>query len=388
MDSIPTMDQVEAIAALENPVLRNLQITQCYLELSAGLLRITGGNANWCTFAVWASKQAGQTIRKEDLQLILEGVLRTSPGPSQALGELVSALQRLRPERNPEQIRRSIWESFNFYQAIEQTSAAVARGNRKVFAEIAWQFARFYATCLPGGAPGGNFDDFCGSLAPGAPPDGQDYLAHAFSHLHEAILETDPHRQVELMLLSNIEIGFHEQTRLQPEIQSALDAPFLNETQFVQRLLKQLFPRSTALALQARALLMKLLGRPPALELAVRLLLSSAQVTLRQALTEMMLSIGLPGVRLRLWRDLQGEYPVLLRQITHPELARMLAQFDPTPDGPSGSGAVDWASLPERLHFILEFFRLYQQQEMIFSACFSPEQVREIKAGHIPQGRL
>ena len=67
----PPATEVERIAALPDPVLRNLQITQCYHELAACLPGRTGPGANWCTFATWASKQAGQTIRKEDLEFLL-----------------------------------------------------------------------------------------------------------------------------------------------------------------------------------------------------------------------------------------------------------------------------------------------------------------------------
>ena len=72
---VPTVADVERIAALGDPVLRNLQITQCYCELSRLFAARTGGEpANWCTFATWASKQAGQTIRKEDLRRAFERV--------------------------------------------------------------------------------------------------------------------------------------------------------------------------------------------------------------------------------------------------------------------------------------------------------------------------
>lgn len=394
MNAIPTLAQVEAIAALNDPALRNLQITQCYQELSAGLLARTGGNANWCTFATWASKQAGQTIRREDLKRVLEGLLQTSPGPSLAVNDLAVTVRRLRPQalrpRSPQEIRRAIWQSLNLYKAIERTSEAVARGNVKVFEEIAWQFARFHETCLSGSTPeDGRIAGFCEALRPGGPPEGQEYLARAFAHLYAAIREPDPRRQAELMLLSNIEIGFHEQTRLQPEIQAALDAPYLSEAEFLQRLLARLFPRTTALALYARALALRLLGRPPLLELAVRALLAEVQASLRQLLTEATMAIGLPGgMRLRLWRDLDGEYPALLRQLTLPELSQMLAQYDPTPDSLAASGAVDWASLPERLHFILDFFRLYQQRGELFAAPYTAGQVAEIKAGKLPQPPL
>jgi hypothetical protein len=64
---VPTVAEVERIAGLADPAIRNLQITQCYHELALGLAQRTGGGANWCAFATWASKQAGQTIRKADL---------------------------------------------------------------------------------------------------------------------------------------------------------------------------------------------------------------------------------------------------------------------------------------------------------------------------------
>ncbi len=59
----PTEDQVNKIAAMQDPAARNRQITQTYWDLSAEMGRRILGNANWCTFATWASHQAGVTIR-------------------------------------------------------------------------------------------------------------------------------------------------------------------------------------------------------------------------------------------------------------------------------------------------------------------------------------
>jgi len=61
--SAPRVDEVERVAAGDNPVLRNLEITECYADLSAAMRPRTGGAADWCTFATWASRQAGRTIR-------------------------------------------------------------------------------------------------------------------------------------------------------------------------------------------------------------------------------------------------------------------------------------------------------------------------------------
>src|SRR5438552_1558097 len=61
-------ERIRWIVALDNDaVRRNLLITQCYHDLSAELARVLGGgNANWCTFATWASRTAGGFIREDE----------------------------------------------------------------------------------------------------------------------------------------------------------------------------------------------------------------------------------------------------------------------------------------------------------------------------------
>ncbi len=77
--STPTIEDVARIADISDPVIRNLNITQGYYELSQAMSKYTNGNPNWCTFAVWASKQAGQSIRKEDLSRTFENLFHNSP---------------------------------------------------------------------------------------------------------------------------------------------------------------------------------------------------------------------------------------------------------------------------------------------------------------------
>ena len=88
---VPNLDEVERIAKFPDPVIRNLQITQCYHELALALAERSGGGANWCAFATWASKQAGQTIRKEDLARTLQLMLGSEAAAQQALQELLEA---------------------------------------------------------------------------------------------------------------------------------------------------------------------------------------------------------------------------------------------------------------------------------------------------------
>src|SRR5205085_510893 len=67
---------------------------------------------------------------------------------------------------------------------------------------------------------------FQATLRPGLPEaGGQDLFKEALGHYYESIFESRPKRKAELVLLGNIKIGLHEQTRLQPDIVAALDAP-------------------------------------------------------------------------------------------------------------------------------------------------------------------
>ncbi len=386
---IPTVADVERIAALSDPVIRNLQITQCYHELASVLPGRTGLNANWCTFATWASKQAGQTIRKEDLRRALERMFTTAPNTVQATQEVVASLPRFGAGPNTQKTQSLAWKVLNPIDAIQHSSEAVSRGNKKVFEEIGREFARFYTTCLNDAAyDAEKISHFCDALRPGDPPEGQRYLRQAFTRYYQAFFESDAKKGAELLLLANIEIGFHEQTRLQPEIAEALQVNLVDPAQLTRLLVGAFFPFlgwpvSLVLAVRRR------LRGPSPLELAIGKLVAEAQGQVRHLITEYMMTIGLPGGEaLHLGQDLRVEYPAPLQQITLPDLRSLLDQVDPTPDSPRQSGAVDWSTLPERLHFIVDFFRSYQQTQDLFRSPFTPAQAESLKAGRLPRGPL
>ncbi len=46
-DQVPGLAEVDRIGALDDPVIRNLQITQCYHELAAVMAARMGSGANW-----------------------------------------------------------------------------------------------------------------------------------------------------------------------------------------------------------------------------------------------------------------------------------------------------------------------------------------------------
>jgi hypothetical protein len=384
----PTIEDVDRIRIVKDPVIRNLQITQCYHELSVFLASHTGSEANWCTFATWASKQAGQTIRKEDLERLLERALNQSPSTMQA-SQNVAAIMKIPGRGQFLGSEDVVLSAHNFSSAVDRASDAVARGNKKVFEEIGYEFARFYQACLLSRPPDPqSITGFCEQLRAGQPPDGQDYLRRSFRHYAQALIENDLKARAELMLLANLEIGFHEQTRLQPEIAESMDAGLVSFLDFTRSLFRSIFPANGWFHL-AYLYLMRLLGHPTALDLAIQDLLAEVRFLLRQLITETMMTISLPsGVVLKLSDDITGGFPESLKQIANQELNAFLEKHDHSSGGLSDTGALDWANLPDRLNFIIGLFRCYQEYQNLFGAPFTPEQEKALKDGRLPDGRL
>ncbi len=379
--TLTSVADVERITALSDPIVRNLQITQCYYELSLALAARTGSHANWCTFAVWASKQVGQTIRKEDLTRMLEQLWVTvSDVPAHPVSATPSFGTPLEGLANH---RRRIREAVLATSSFERASQATARGNRRVFQEIAWEFARFLATVAEDTA----FDTdriagFCAALRPGDPPDGQRYLVQAFTSYYRAMFEHDPKVRAELLLLGNVAVGLHEQTRLQPEITDALNAPVTDPRELRRRLLEILLP-DLGWRLASR------IGLHDPVEVALSRLVEQARLLGRVAVTEHITTFGLPGgAHLRLGRDLRAEFPAALAHLVDTELLALLEQVDPTPDSLRDTAVADWSVLPDRMHFIADMFRCFQQQQDLLSPPFSPPQVAALKQGRRPEGRL
>lgn len=380
----PAVSEVDAIANRRDAVIRNLQITQCYHELSAALATRLGLQANWCTFATWASKQAGQSIRQEDLARTLDRLLNASPATTAAQQVMIS-VQRL---GTPRPSHESVWDVLNPVAAIDRTSAAVARGNQKVFAEIGREFARFGAECLSDADfNADHLAQFVAGLRPGEPPDGQRYLQQAFSRYYAALFEADAKARLEFLLLANLEIGWHEQTRLQPEIAAAMEAAIVEPKDFTRRLLKALFPYRGWLV-RFRLWLTRLLTGPTPLDRAVEALLREARRVVRRFITEHLMSLDLAGTYLKLGDDLTAEFPPDLMMIANPDLRALLQRIDPTPDSVRDSGAIDWAELADRLHFITDLFRCYAASSALFNPPFTPQQVIALKAGQRPAGPL
>jgi hypothetical protein len=346
---VPSLAEIDVICRDVDPVRRNLRITQAYHELAVALAARTGTGANWCTFATWASRQAGQTIRVEDLARAIEAGLGGAEEIGAAIARLTDVLRAIGRVADRSLVLATVRDAASPVRAAERASEAVARGNLKVFEEIGRAFAHFVAALNAG-------DDAVArtvaTLRPGPPPDGQELLAAAFAGYGRALVAADPGARAEQLLLANLRIGLHEQTRLQPEIAAALDAPVAHPHDVKARLLARL-------AAEAPRLTRRLQDDDDGpLDDLVHRLVEAVRRRVREILTEHFMTLDLPGGRIRLGVDVVGSCPPHLRQPRDADLCALLARIDPGPATSAGSGARDWADLPQRMHFIGELFRL------------------------------
>lgn len=418
-----TPDAVRRIVAMEDrPVLRNLLITQGYHRLSRRLAGFVGGeDANWCTYAAWASKTAGIFIREEELSAELRRFL----GRKRRLRRrrrLYRGLHALHPDAAP----AGGDDLVPILGLTREIGRFIEAGNREVFAELGGLFAEMLAELGGDDEPDeAGLEAFLARLRPGEsrpdrlerrgdriavqPEGGQDLLRGTVRAYYAARLEPDPRRKAELVLLGNALGALHEQTRLQTYIMGALEAPVA----------ELVFSREND-ALKER-LARHLLG--PAQEALHRLFTPvGRELTLRvRELTTLLLTrMAVPGDVLALGKDLPAPlgrplYPVLLDPLGDPDLVRTLERFGAYPltgrglpllgrlrrllvlllvwlrlhrPVAVGSAACDWAELSDRMRYIFVYFRSRQREESLFEAPFEPEQAAALLAGRVPGGPL
>jgi len=378
----PRVEDVDRIAAMADPVIRNLEITECYADLSAAMRARTVSAADWCTFATWASRQAGRTIRGEDL---LDKVGQTLGhrswivAPIASLSRLLLRKGLFQPDTT---LGRIVSEIHTPFDAFERASSAVAAGNLKVFAEIGREFARFVATVpLDASESSPEFLQFVGQLRPGAPPDGQDYLREAFAHYQRQRSETEPAARAAWILLANLKIGLHEQTRLQPQIAAAVDAPITTAGDLGARVLHVLLPGSRKWPAALHRPASSAIGW-----IAARIRRDAVTAT-REAVTQSMMVLSLPTIVLSLGRNLIAPVPAILAS-PPAFLDRFVKEYDPCPPDGTACAARDWCDLRQRMHYIVHLFRAYADASMLFSRPFTPDQVAAFRAGSIPRGEL
>ena len=379
---VPGVDEVRRIAAIANPVIRNLEITDCYARLAAAFAARSGEGANWCTYATWASRQAGRTIRGEDLLEHLGLKLEASRWVLHPIATLWRRLLRRGLFQRETRIGRLTAELHTPFDAFQTASDAVARGNLKVFEEIGLEFARYLQVSPSGAAESPSFQGFLDRLRPGDPPEGQRYLCQAFTWYQRTRLERDPKIRMERTVLANLEIGLHEQTRLQPEIRESLDAAYATQEELGRRVLEALVPSARRWWSIIRRPAIAIFG------VVAAGLQRSATRLAREVITESFMVLAIPGRVLALGTHLPDDYPQALREPIEAELSDLLARFEPVQPQPDDCGARDWSDLDQRMHYIAHMFRAFHLNQDLSRPPFSSAQLASLKHGTLPDGEL
>jgi hypothetical protein len=368
-------ERVAWIVALDaDPVRRNLLITQCYHDLSAALAQRLGPeNANWCTFATWASRTAGRFIRDEEIPGAFREVLAGSPRLTAGVSRANRALGWARAEAKVHE--DEVLEVAR--RIVHEVGELITTGNLKVFSELGPVFSRTI-DALGEDADGAAVERVAAALAEGeSDRGGQTLLRRALLGYAAAHRTEDPHRRAELILLANARIGLHEQIRLQPYIAGSIDAP-------VQLALFDTVDDVAACLPRGLRLLSK-----GALRVAVLGAAREAKRHWQELCTRELMTLSLPDETLMLGRSLRAPkgqplYPLVLDPVDDPETLAFLTDHGAV----RPASAANWTLLADRMRYIVDLFRSRQCHRPLQGPPFTAAQLRQLAAGVKVTGRL
>jgi hypothetical protein len=379
-DTVPT--DIARVTGLQDPVLRNLYISQRYHDLATLLTNKLGGpDVTWPAFATWTSKAAGDAIRNEETPGFVRDLVTGAEDDIMPwLGRIEVVIHALLPTTG----FHASFVLSPIREALDVTATSIARGDRKLFAELAPLFARFVEHMGFSRAPTPEaLARFLESLDPrhGA-EGGQEALRGAFTAYHRAILESDSVAKARFVLLGNCLVGLHEQIRLQPEVAEIMDVP-------VDVILRK-HVHATIVSGVDEAVFARLVR---AIEKPFSGLAAVVGNLWTLVATRYLMSIALPGFTIR-GAKVTGQaasrtfIPPSLQNITAPDgLVTLFRQYDrsrASREAPS----IDWRVLDERMHFVVNLFRSRQQDPQLLAQPFSDAQRELIELDRVPDRAL
>jgi len=108
----------------------------------------------------------------------------------------------------------------------------------------------------------------------------------------------------------------------------------------------------------------------------------------REAITEALMVLSMPGRVLALGMHLEVPYPDALHELVNADLVKLVAGYEPVPPTHDDCGAHDWSALEQRMHYIVHLFRAFHAHADLFDAPFTDVQVKAFLAGVVPEGDL
>jgi len=227
---------IEDACAEPDPAQSNRQITVLHHQLSEALADAMGHicGPNFHSWAVWGSRKAGVTIRKEDL----ESAIHNATSTAGIAGAIVGAVIGVTIGRQLQWHHRDLLTAFVgvgvgtlvggwagreiAIWSREKAAQLILQGNRTVIREIGEQSARFLELLQSGADPHAREVFFAGFRRGATEDGGQERLVTAFGSYLEAVDATDQDVRQAAMIAGNCAIVYHEHIRLEPYIRSAM----------------------------------------------------------------------------------------------------------------------------------------------------------------------
>jgi hypothetical protein len=307
------------------------------------------------TWAVWASKKAGVTIRQEDITTALRDATWVAGGSGALLGFLValatSSWLSLAPVASVPGIGLGgIGAAIGAFTGAllgravarysrRRASQLIIAGNRFVLEDIGRQTVLFYERFVDGSISSMELAAFLAAMRPGAAEvGGHDVLRETFTHYANAAKSVDAKSKHEYTYLGNCFAFLNEQIKLQPFIQTSL--PFIVSKCVTERIIS--------------------------LDVGERQLAVSEDVP------------PLNGV----------PFPPSLASPVAEELKTFLGRWNRAKSALVGTRAGNWVKLDDRMGYVINLFRCYHLDDSVSVAPYTPEQSAAIAAGAIPSGKL
>lgn len=341
--------QVEEICKLQDDVYRNRWITFAYWRISQRLHDLIGDNANWCTFSTWSSRTIGENLRLDKA--------------TRRIDELIYDKQTsISPRDHPWLLRLQYRVTTRDDGAAQR---ALALGNRLIFHEIGYAVIQL----LEWVAQNPNFNPAAWRAYSASqvkpypsnnlfPPANEQQLRDGLDCYYKA---TNPQiaeqQQAELVLAGSVLLGAYEQTRADRMLKVALDP----------------FPGDLVRALQ------------PDPHAPVQLSLGNAPnpwprrvmaPVFAGAMTRWVMALDVPlfawTIRpLRLGHGIPRPdgraslYPPALQTLP-PGLSALFDEYSRSGGNPGRCAAQNWTRFPDRMNFIVNFFRAGQKDDNLY----------------------
>ncbi|HUY43317.1 MAG TPA: oxygenase MpaB family protein [Acidimicrobiales bacterium] len=370
-----TTEHIHSVVAIEDRVLRNYWVTQTYADISAALaILLSPSTANWCTYAVWASRSVGGNMRGEALPSWLRAHVLVPDGLMGAIevakaGDSWGFLRCVGHDLTPEHVLDALRELLG------EMAVNLSDGNTEVFAEITPPAAVFIAQysdpSIDHAAAKSKVLDACANAWV---VEGANRLREGYSLWCDAMETSDPATRSQLILAGSLQLGAHEQSHLQPPIASAMEMG-----------INQVLARLTQKIAQAGVVVADL---DHALNRALRPALAAIADLWDSLMTATLSTLTSPEGTFRLDHDVppiagQPFEPPELRPVIIEDLKELLTRFDRS-QGSAGSRARDWANFADRMNFIANLFVSRHHLELLFEPPFDEATLNALLADQIP----